>query len=931
MLKKAIEELRKDANSVNVKIICLVLVGICFLLCVLNIFGHFFMTAVITGSVAAWNALVLLFYKCTKKACPSIVAMLLAMWLMIMYYLIGGSKMNGNENGFYVVWLFLVPPVCTYFLKLYLGGGFSVFMGVSLAVYYWSPLHDLCVERLSGYEYSITLRTRFPVLYMCEAAICLIINYRIRRYQIVQNRLLEESELANRAKGDFLANMSHEIRTPMNAIVGMAELILREYDISETVREYCFNIQNSGRSLLAIINDILDFSKIESGKLEIIEDEFNIASTLNDVMNMAVTRKENKNIELIVEVDPNIPIGIIGDEIRIRQVIINLVTNAIKYTNKGVVTIKVRMTRHDYGINLSVSVSDTGIGITEEDLEKLFNSFQQVNTKKNRSVEGTGLGLAISKRLITQMGGYINVSSVYGKGSEFRFVIPLKVSDNTPFVRVKDAEKIHAAGFIDMSKNESSGVARQYAELINELSESLHIDLRLTNSMEELKQLLETNSFTHLFVAREEYISYKDFWQQAAEKYTVVLVQDRNNAIEVPENIKCIYKPFYVLSIAAILNNEKMMSGLNDRRNNGVKFVAPKARVLIVDDNAINLKVASGLMRPYHMQVLTADSGREALFMLRSKDIDLVFMDHMMPELDGVETTRLIRDMNDEYYKKLPVIALTANTVNGVKEMFISSGFNDFIAKPIELSVLDRVLRTWLPKELMKQSAQTEVYVNDRRRQDPSNTPPQSDNKLFDVDTGVIYTGGDIETYADILKMYVSKGPKKLEFIKKLFDEKSWKNYVIEVHALKSSSLTIGSKVLSEFAKKLELAGKAGDYSLIEKENGNLLELYAKVIDACREYIEKNYPEETPDDTDDAPLKEIAFDKVREYIDKIREACGAFDGDAIVEICKEAGGCSVNGVSLKSLFAEVKAAAEDFEYDQAAELAEKISEKVKGE
>ena len=753
----------------------------------------------------------------------------------------------------------------------------------------------------------------------------------------IQNtsEIVWKAERSNQLKSAFLANMSHEIRTPMNAIVGMCELILRERDISETVREYCFNIQNSGRSLLSIINDILDFSKIESGKLEMIEDEFNIASTLNDVMNMAVTRKGNKNIELIVKVDPDIPIGIIGDEIRIRQVIINLVSNAIKYTNEGVIVIKVSMTRHDYGINLSVSVADTGIGISGEDLEKLFSSFQQVDTRKNRSVEGTGLGLAISKRLITQMGGYINVSSVYGKGSEFRFVIPLKVSNDTPFVLIKDAENIHAAGFIDRTKFGFEAVGQQYTALVEELSEALHTDIEMFGSMEELKAHMEQKECTHLFIGREEYITEREFMTEAAKKCKVVVVQDRDNAIEVPESIHCIFKPFYVLSVAAIFNNEKIMTSLNDRRNSSIRFVAPKARILVVDDNAINLKVAVGLMRPYHMQVVTADSGREALFLLRSKDFDLVFMDHMMPGLDGVETTRLIRERNDEYYKKLPIIALTANAVNGVREMFIQSGLNDYIAKPIELSALDRVLKTWLPADLIRHPSETESFASDRwgRKSEAHPNAASAGNEIFDVETGVFYTGGDVETYEEILEIYIRKGPEKLACIKRLYEEKSWSDYVIEVHALKSSSLTIGSAKLSQMAKELELAGKTGDYSRIEKNNAALLEMYERVIEAGKEYMKRNETiAEDPSDAeaDTAPFEEITAEETQEYIERICEACDSFDGDAIVEICKEACGCAVNGMSLKPLFRKVKEAAEDFEYEQAGELARGISEKIKG-
>ena len=937
MWKETMKELKQDAGRTDIKSLSVFMAFFSGVMCIINICSHSYQMAMLTGGLGIWLVLNLLLFKVTKRVWIACVGILLGIGIMLLYFIIsGGSEgTDGMSDGFSILWLFIVPPACTYFFKVYFGGGFSILLGVVLVAYFWTPLHTLGEIYLSGYHYSETYLVRFPMVYFFDVIVCIFANYRIYTFRKKQAVLLAEAEKANHAKSDFLANMSHEIRTPMNAIVGMCELILRERDVSETVREYCFNIQNSGRSLLSIINDILDFSKIESGKLEMIEDEFNIASTLNDVMNMAVTRKENKNIELIVKVDPDIPIGIIGDEIRIRQVIINLVSNAIKYTNEGVIVIKVSMTRHDYGINLSVSVADTGIGISGEDLEKLFSSFQQVDTRKNRSVEGTGLGLAISKRLITQMGGYINVSSVYGKGSEFRFVIPLKVSNDTPFVLIKDAENIHAAGFIDRTKFGFEAVGQQYTALVEELSEALHTDIEMFGSMEELKAHMEQKECTHLFIGREEYITEREFMTEAAKKCKVVVVQDRDNAIEVPESIHCIFKPFYVLSVAAIFNNEKIMTSLNDRRNSSIRFVAPKARILVVDDNAINLKVAVGLMRPYHMQVVTADSGREALFLLRSKDFDLVFMDHMMPELDGVETTRLIRERNDEYYKKLPIIALTANAVNGAREMFIQSGLNDYIAKPIELSALDRVLKTWLPRDLIRHPSETESFASDRRGRKSEAHPnaASAGNEIFDVETGVFYTGGDVETYEEILEIYIRKGPEKLACIKRLYEEKSWSDYVIEVHALKSSSLTIGSAKLSQMAKELELAGKTGDYSRIEKNNAALLEMYERVIEAGKEYMKRNETiAEDPSDAeaDTAPFEEITAEETQEYIERICEACDSFDGDAIVEICKEACGCAVNGMSLKPLFRKVKEAAEDFEYEQAGELARGISEKIKG-
>ncbi|WP_432650614.1 ATP-binding protein [Huintestinicola sp.] len=924
-------ELKKDADESDSRTLGLITAAIAFIgmfMCVVNICTHSWVMVAITGGLSLWCIVVFLIFKRSGELFVVSIGTLSAVGVMMMYFVV-----TGGVDGFSIVWLLLVPPIGIYCFKIFYGGAFSILLGILTAIYLWTPLHEL------GYDYSDTYLLRFPIVYFFDTVTSIYINYRLWLSRKKQRELLEMSERANNTKGDFLANMSHEIRTPMNAIVGMCELILRESDISPAVREYCFNIQNSGRSLLSIINDILDFSKIESGKMELVPDEFNIASTLNDVINMAVTRKEDKDIELIVRADPDIPIGLVGDEIRIRQVIINLVTNAVKFTEKGCVVIKVTQTKHDYGINLSVSVSDTGIGISPENLEKLFNSFQQVDTKKNRAVEGTGLGLAISKRLIKSMGGFINVSSVYGSGSEFRFVIPLKVSDSRPFISIKEADKIHAAGYIDLSKFENKRVAQEYKTLIGELGEGLRTDIELLDSADDLKAAVASKKYTHLFAAKDEYLANEDFFKEQSRDKKVVVVQDRQGAIDIPSHMQCIYKPFYSLSVASVLNNESILTNLNERRDSSIRFVAPKARILVVDDNIINLKVAVGLMRPYHMQVLTADSGQAAISMLRSKDFHLVFMDHMMPEMDGVEATKAIRAMEGEYYKKLPIIALTANAVNGARDMFISSGFNDFMPKPIEMSSLDRMLKTWLPKELIKApSGEMRYPGGDRRKPRTPNAQPEKKEGLISEETGIFYTGGDREAYNDILGVYVRKSPEKLEQIRSLFENKDWKNYVIEVHALKSSSLTIGSKQLSELAKELELAGKGGNYRLIEEKNDALLEMYSKV---AAEGAERLGIEPDPKDTassektaspaesalaENVPeLPAISSEKLSEMIKRIYAACDSFDGDEISAACKETAEYSFNGKSLKPLFDPVCADAEDFEYDSAREKTEKLA------
>ena len=728
-------------------------------------------------------------------------------------------------------------------------------------------------------------------------------------------RSVEEARRAERYKSDFLANMSHEIRTPMNAIIGMCELILRDNGLSDHVRENCFNIQASGKSLLSIINDVLDFSKIESGNMELLNDEFNIASILNDVINMSEARRQAKDIEILVDVEPDIPRGLIGDEVRIRQVMINLMTNAIKFTEQGSVTLKVSHTVREYGVNLVVSVADTGIGITEENIEKLFTSFRQVNTRKNRSVEGTGLGLAICKRLIRQMGGFISVKSQYGVGSEFIFAIPLRVADARPFATVRKPDEIHAASCF----GEHESAAKQ-ERVFCETTRRLGVGFKCAKNMDELKALVSAEKVTHLFVNSKEYLKESDFFAACAQRMRVFVIQDRSDALTLPEGIRPIYRPFYVIPAVSALNNESIVLNLNERRGADIRFTAPKARVLIVDDNAINLKVAMGLMQPYNMQIMTAQNAAAAINRLRSQDIDLVFMDHMMAEMDGVEATAIIRSMEGEYYRKLPIIALSANAVNGAREMYLSAGFNDFLAKPIELPTLDRILRNYLPKDYMQPP--TKIYLGkwDRRRSDRRGS---SQSALLNVEMGISYMGGNEEAYKEILALYLQKSGEMIEQIGSLFEKRDLKNYVIVVHSLKSSSLSIGAVKLSELAKELETAGREGSLDAEKNKNSELLRLYGEVADVIRQYLAASGGTPIQEETEARELTEISADRLRSYIGQVRTACRGFDGDAVAKLAVELAAYSFDGKPLKDHFDRAAKLVKDFEYEAAElELAE---------
>lgn len=405
-----------------------------------------------------------------------------------------------------------------------------------------------------------------------EANLYVVVHF-ARKYMKGMEEKAAEAEAANASKMIFLANMSHEIRTPMNAICGMAELALRDKNLTGEVRENVESIQTSGRVLISIVNDILDYSKLESGKMEIIPVTYSFRQLVDDVLALMTVRMEDKEVDISAEIQEGLPDLLIGDEIRIRQILFNLLSNALKYTEKGYVLLDVKGKRDGDFVDLTISVTDSGIGIKKEDLPKLFTSFQHIDTRKTRNREGTGLGLAICKELLTFMGGSIEVESTYGVGSKFTFNISQKISGE-----------------------------------------------------EEHK---------------------KDTYNE------------------------------------------------NEARIN-----APDAKVLVVDDNAVNLKVAQGLLRTFGISVDTCTSGRECLEILRTtKDYDIIFIDHMMPELDGIDTLNLIRADSSEYMKKVPLIALTANVVSGVRDMFISEGFDDYVAKPIDMIWLNGILRKFLPIE----------------------------------------------------------------------------------------------------------------------------------------------------------------------------------------------------------------------------------------
>ena len=568
-------------------------------------------------------------------------------------------------------------------------------------------------------------------------------------------QLLHEKMLAVQAsqtKSDFLSNMSHEIRTPINAILGMDEMILRESK-DGNVLEYAENLRHAGNNLLGIVNDILDFSKIEAGKMEIINVEYSVCSLLNDLVNMIKPRAKKKNLEVIVNADENLPSVLYGDEIRIKQVITNILTNAVKYTEKGSVTLNVKFSEQDEeNIFLEVSVIDTGIGIKKEDISKLFSAFERIEEERNRTIEGTGLGMNITQKLLGMMESRLEVSSVYGEGSNFSFKLAQKVVNREP----------------------------------------------LGNFAEAFKKSISQH---------EEYHE---------------------------------------------------------------SFIAPDARILVVDDTAMNLTVIKGLLKQTKIKIDTAENGFDCLKLVAKNRYDIIFLDHRMPGIDGVETLNRMKTLEGNKNLSTPVISLTANAISGAREKYMEAGFDDYLTKPINSHALETLIVIYLPPELIKtpedEPIEEEIFVDENL--------PEWLNKVEGLNTAAgIEHCGEVEAYLDVLKVFAESVNSGAAEIERYFSNEDWKNYTTKVHALKSTAKVIGAEELSDKAKRLEDAGNSRYIDEIKTFTPPLLDLY-------KSYAEKLAPLlETSEDDSDKP--QISDEELAEAYETLKEVAASFDYDSL--------------------------------------------------
>ncbi len=603
------------------------------------------------------------------------------------------------------------------------------------------------------------------------------------------SEVAEQANQANEAKSYFLSTMSHDIRTPMNAILGLNEMVLRDSH-DDVIVGYSESIKTAGNTLLGIINDILDFSKIEAGRMDIINVDYSFVSVLNDLMNMVQKKAEDKGLAFNMNIDRELPSVLNGDEIRIKQVITNILSNAVKYTKEGSVSFSVgykNIPDKPDSIILTISVSDTGIGIKPEDMDKLFEAFERIEEKKNRNIEGTGLGMTIAQSFLTMMGSHLEAESVYGEGSVFSFDLEQKV------------------------------------------------------------------------VKREPIGDYE----------------------------------------------EAFIRSLRERRNYREKFIAPGTDVLVVDDTPVNLTVFTNLLNRSQITIDTCESGDEAVVLYKKKHYDVIFLDHMMPNKDGIETLAEMHGLQGTPNDETPVVCLTANAISGMRKMYINAGFDDYITKPIDPDRLEGMLLKFLPKDKVS-------LVSDDGENEDCDLPEFLYHiDEIDVEAGLGHCGNG-ESYIATLKTYLDTVTKNADDIEMFWKAGEIGNITTKVHALKSTSKVIGALELGEFAETLEKAGERGDMEMLDRELPKLISDYRKLAEDLEPLHESNVSKE-----DDRP--QITLEELNDAYKKLLDFGENFDFDSIVDIVESLRQYSIPEDEAMRVAAIIKAT-DDLDYEMIPEI-----------
>ncbi|MBO5486976.1 MAG: response regulator, partial [Eubacterium sp.] len=623
----------------------------------------------------------------------------------------------------------------------------------------------------------------FLLIFLVGYMLKIVLKRRRKEKEDILKRIAELEEI-NRRTEDFLTNVSHELRTPINAVTGISTVMLKNEENEEKKKDL-YSIRFAGHRLFRQIRDILDYTEIDTGRIKVSEEPYMMLSIINDIIIGNRLAEQGEKIELVFDIDVNIPSVLLGDEKKMKKIIEHLISNAFKFTKKGGVYVRVFALHKDYGVNLCIQVSDTGVGIAEEELLKIRQRFYQANGGKNRRAGGLGLGLPIVHGMVSAMEGFMQIESTEGKGTTVSVSIPQKVSEENSGMVVENPKALCVACYFRLEKYENLKVRDYYNTMISHLIQGLDVPLHRVSDRNELEQLTSMYHLTHLFVGQEEYEENKTYFEDLGSDIKVVVVAEDGFALSQGSRANLLKKPFYSLPIVNMLNAG--VAG-DDSLFKEKYMICKGIRVLVVDDEPMNLMVAEGIFKGFQMSVTTAEGGRNALELCEKEDFDLIFLDHMMPEMDGVETLKRLRKIYAEAGRVPTVIAFTANAVSGAREMFLREGFDEFLSKPIEPLELDRILKKVLPKSSIS-------YVNEKPGKELKASEKDSEEDIITrfehigihTQSGIQYCCGDKEFYVELLTKFAKDAERKGTEINEFFEKEDFENYTILVHALKGT------------------------------------------------------------------------------------------------------------------------------------------------
>ncbi len=812
-------------------------------------------------------------------------------------------------------------------IMLFAMAGSQGLVNFATGTYYVTFFYDLLMLLSNGAVFSGLVVTRLllhTILIAMANRIAAVIIKKDQEEKKEYQEKIQRLEETNRRTEDFLTNVSHELRTPINAVTGITALVLNKIK-DDQLKEDVKSIQRAGYRLFEQIGDILDYTEIDTNRIVVSEEPYLISSLLNDLIveNRMLMKELDK--ELIFDVDPCVPAMMVGDSSKIKKVIRHLVSNAIKFTKKGGVYLRIFTLKKPYGVNLIIDVTDTGIGIDTESLSRIKERFYQVNSGRSRRAGGLGLGLSIVNGLTSAMDGFMQIDSVEGAGTVVRVSIPQRVSDYSPCMAVSDKDELCPALYIRTEKYEIPALRSFFSDFTTHAVEGLELTIHSVSKKEDLIRLNDTLRLTHLFLSEDEYMEDPVYYEGLDSSTELVVIAKPGFDPGTESRAKILLKPLYTHAVASLLSIDS--DGLEDYTDKQMRCDGTK--ILVVDDESMNLMVAEGVFGNYGMDVHTASGGVEALEICEHESFDIIFLDHMMPEMDGMEVMKRLRKKEQEEDRHFVIVALTANAVSGAKEMFLTEGFDEFISKPIEHMELERVLRKILPKNIVR-------YVNKNANPDEEisedilsadagrNTTAKLLENGIDPSIGIKYCNNDKDFYIELLTKYASEAVIKQRDMQEFFNLRDIRSYQIAVHALKSTSKMIGAIGLSDMAKNSEEAAKREDRVYLDAHHDELMSTYERVTAAIVENLE------IETETEETGCEDITADELKSRFDELSDALDTFEAEKAGNIITELSRFSSGGVKLKELLGGIQAKTEDFDLGAAAEELVGVKERLLG-